>query len=573
MRELREFVSYAQHGEDVILWRTLGHCQDVFYVDVGAFDPTYDSVTRALYERGWRGINIEPQPDRIAAFLRERPEDINLNLAIGERDGTATLSLPANPGWATIVDHATRGDEATGIQTLEVPVRRLDTLLNELGIHHVDVLKIDVEGAEASVVRGLLDGPVRPLVCVIEGVSPHDGRTAGDEAVRLLVAAGYVHCLFDGLNHYLTTDPSLRESLSVPANPVDGYTTDLVRRMQAERAQLHATVAALASENVALRSASEARVAMNETVPAPGDGEPRVDSSTEATETEPDGSDLPLPAADPLDAAGEPAPPPRAPQPAPIVLDRAVRSARRRLTFAALLKGEAPALPRKPASPLARLLRLSTTEHTPSEAISVLYREILGRDADPEGLAAWSRKLEAGETAFEIARELASSREALDCPPDLRARVSSDLNTWESLLAVTELGIAAWRPGHAYSPGTIAHEIFVDALFEVALQRPPSPAEASLEIRKLADGVGREWLLRAYAARPELRIRLLGRPPRGMRARLRRARDERHYLERVRQLVVVAESRLVERLLANLSTSVSGLSEIRSLPPTESQEH
>ena len=33
------FVSYAQNGEDVVLWRALSHVENGFYVDVGAADP------------------------------------------------------------------------------------------------------------------------------------------------------------------------------------------------------------------------------------------------------------------------------------------------------------------------------------------------------------------------------------------------------------------------------------------------------------------------------------------------------------------------------------------------------
>ncbi|MCU0506725.1 MAG: FkbM family methyltransferase, partial [Chloroflexi bacterium] len=51
------FVSHAQNLEDVMLWRALGDVGAGFYVDVGAFSPTEDSVTLAFSERGWRGIN------------------------------------------------------------------------------------------------------------------------------------------------------------------------------------------------------------------------------------------------------------------------------------------------------------------------------------------------------------------------------------------------------------------------------------------------------------------------------------------------------------------------------------
>jgi hypothetical protein len=43
------FISYAQNFEDVMLWRALQHVERGFYIDVGANDPTIDSVTKAFY--------------------------------------------------------------------------------------------------------------------------------------------------------------------------------------------------------------------------------------------------------------------------------------------------------------------------------------------------------------------------------------------------------------------------------------------------------------------------------------------------------------------------------------------
>ena len=53
-------VSYAQNFEDVMLHRALKNIDQGFYIDVGANDPEIDSVTKAFYDMGWRGINIEP---------------------------------------------------------------------------------------------------------------------------------------------------------------------------------------------------------------------------------------------------------------------------------------------------------------------------------------------------------------------------------------------------------------------------------------------------------------------------------------------------------------------------------
>jgi|SRR5262245_3315890 len=57
-------ISYAQNFEDIILWRALKHVEKGFYIDIGAQDPVVDSVSLAFYEKGWRGVHVEPVPAR-----------------------------------------------------------------------------------------------------------------------------------------------------------------------------------------------------------------------------------------------------------------------------------------------------------------------------------------------------------------------------------------------------------------------------------------------------------------------------------------------------------------------------
>ncbi len=53
-------ISYAQNFEDLILMGILREIPNGFYVDVGANHPEQDSVTKIFYDKGWSGINIEP---------------------------------------------------------------------------------------------------------------------------------------------------------------------------------------------------------------------------------------------------------------------------------------------------------------------------------------------------------------------------------------------------------------------------------------------------------------------------------------------------------------------------------
>ena len=83
-------VSYAQNFEDVMLARCFPEPRG-FYVDVGANDPDIDNVTRVFYERGWSGINIEPLAENCARLRQRRPRDVNLEIAVGDHDGSITF--------------------------------------------------------------------------------------------------------------------------------------------------------------------------------------------------------------------------------------------------------------------------------------------------------------------------------------------------------------------------------------------------------------------------------------------------------------------------------------------------
>src|SRR5207245_1934754 len=80
-------VSHAQNFEDVMLARALRDVETGFYVDVGAWDPNIETVTRYFYELGWRGINVEPAPAYHAMLETARPRDVNLRVAAGKENG------------------------------------------------------------------------------------------------------------------------------------------------------------------------------------------------------------------------------------------------------------------------------------------------------------------------------------------------------------------------------------------------------------------------------------------------------------------------------------------------------
>lgn len=222
------FTSWAQNNEDVLLWRVLKHVKCGFYIDVGANDPDEHSVTRAFYERGWHGINIEPLPQFHAVFETDRPRDINLSMAAGSADGELTLyDVPDVRGWASPDSTVAQAHQAAGyrIAELTVPVRRLDGICAEHVHGPIHFLKVDVEGFEGDVLRGMDFVRFRPWIVVVEATLPGSTECNHGEWEHLLLEQGYLFGHFDGLNRYYVAEEQkhLLPKLAVPVNVFDEY--------------------------------------------------------------------------------------------------------------------------------------------------------------------------------------------------------------------------------------------------------------------------------------------------------------------------------------------------------------
>lgn len=80
---------FSQEGEELYLRGKFGKKAGI-YVDVGALHPFRFSNTAWAYESGWRGINIEPNVDHFRLLEIFRPEDININCGIADKEGELT---------------------------------------------------------------------------------------------------------------------------------------------------------------------------------------------------------------------------------------------------------------------------------------------------------------------------------------------------------------------------------------------------------------------------------------------------------------------------------------------------
>ncbi|HLT86767.1 MAG TPA: FkbM family methyltransferase [Sphingobacterium sp.] len=190
--------SYSQEGEDMVL---LGFYEGQkkykgFYVDVGAHHPYRFSNTLAFYKRGWKGINIEPNPEAMKWFSWFRRRDINLNLGIAENNGTLRyycFNEPALNGFSPEISEERDGTARYSIvKTIDVPVRRLDTILDQYleDNTEIDFFSVDAEGFDLAVLQSNNWDKYRPRYILVEDTF-EIGMVSTTPIIEFLKQKGY----------------------------------------------------------------------------------------------------------------------------------------------------------------------------------------------------------------------------------------------------------------------------------------------------------------------------------------------------------------------------------------------
>lgn len=194
---------FSQNREDLILSAFFQDKRDGFYIDVGGFDPDYDSVTKYFYKRGWRGVNIEPQPEKFKRFVKKRTRDINIQEGISDKSGMAKLRVYKSGGLSTLSKklqdqyRVQPSEEVNSFRDVEIRISTLAEVLDQFKIPNViDFMKVDVEGFEYGVLAGNNWQKYKPtVICIESNHVEKDWRP-------ILRKNDYEMVFFDGLNDY-----------------------------------------------------------------------------------------------------------------------------------------------------------------------------------------------------------------------------------------------------------------------------------------------------------------------------------------------------------------------------------
>lgn len=221
------FISYAQNFEDVMLFRSLKGVEKGVYIDVGAHDPIGDSVTKAFYERGWRGINIEPIEKFFNRLVEDRPDDINVKTVVLAKEGETIFYEVKDTGLNTISKNYAQKHEKQGYVIREhlVSCTTLDKICEQNEIKEVHFLKIDVEGAEREVLEGFSFSSIRPWIVLVEATELNSSMDSSGDWEGILLGKDYRFVYFDGINRFYISNEKaeLEKAFKTPPNFFDDF--------------------------------------------------------------------------------------------------------------------------------------------------------------------------------------------------------------------------------------------------------------------------------------------------------------------------------------------------------------
>ena len=182
--------SHSQAGEDLALDSALHllGIADRSYLDIGAYHPTVMSNTFLFYEKGYRGILVEPCPSQAQALIAGRPGDDVVCAALwGGPDDEVPYYGMSDDGWSGIdlaeaqrMTAVTHG-RVTLRNTITTPALNAGDFVRRkypAGSPVPTIVSIDAEGSTRAIVQSIDWQAFRPTILCVEtliaGTRTHD---------------------------------------------------------------------------------------------------------------------------------------------------------------------------------------------------------------------------------------------------------------------------------------------------------------------------------------------------------------------------------------------------------------
>ena len=184
-------------GREMTVWTRALLPNGGTFLDVGAHIGYFTLLASAIVGSAGKVIAVEPNPAAYASLTdhltRNRTRNVEAhNIALAAERGSLRLYTPPE---GTLKDYNVTMMSRPGWTPVDVEALPLDGCLREWDSSVIDVMKIDVEGAEPLVFRGgvelLRSGHVRHIIAEVNGPRLGEGGSSPEKLVAQLAELGF----------------------------------------------------------------------------------------------------------------------------------------------------------------------------------------------------------------------------------------------------------------------------------------------------------------------------------------------------------------------------------------------
>lgn len=163
---------YSQHGEELAIRDFFQDRRNGVFLDVGCAWPVSFSNTYYLEkELGWTGIGVDGLPDYEQRWRKRRPRSKFLNFLVTDHSDTVESFFRAvHRDYLGIsgIEKNNPGHPKVEYEEIQVPTITLTKLLEQNGVSKIDLLSMDIEGAEELALAGFDIDRFQPELAVVE---------------------------------------------------------------------------------------------------------------------------------------------------------------------------------------------------------------------------------------------------------------------------------------------------------------------------------------------------------------------------------------------------------------------
>jgi FkbM family methyltransferase len=192
--------TYSQAGEDRLLsflFNSFGKSR-IRYLDIGTNHPLMGNNTYLFYRAGGHGVCVEPNPGLCAMIRKSRPRDVCLNVGLGtDAERLADFFVMSSHVLSTFSKQEAEDLDTEGKykikEVLKIPVKNINSIVNENFEGPIDLVSIDVEGWNEQIVESIDFDLWRPFCFCVETITfseTHTGKKL-DAITEKFSANGY----------------------------------------------------------------------------------------------------------------------------------------------------------------------------------------------------------------------------------------------------------------------------------------------------------------------------------------------------------------------------------------------